>query len=72
MSNAVAGLLVVLVAVFCFFCAYKDYDWFMENRKARLFVGLFGRDGARKFYMGLGVVLGVLGVVVMFIPGNLS
>ena len=58
------GLFAVLVGVFCIFCAYKDYDWFMDNYKARPFVSLFGRDGARKFYIGLGVVITVLGALI--------
>lgn len=70
MSNALLGFLAMLMGIFCAFCAYKDYNWFMENRKARLFVTLFGRTGARVFYMIFGVIIIVLGIVVMFIPGS--
>lgn len=61
-----AGLVVMLVGVFCAFCAFKDYNWFMNNRKAWLFVKLFGRNGARIFYMILGALFVVAGIVVMF------
>lgn len=72
MSNALLGFIAMLVGLFCAFCAYKDYDWFMNNRKARLFVTLFGRSGARFFYIIFGVIIVVLGIVVIFIPGSVS
>ena len=34
-----------------------DYDWFMNSGKAWIFVKLFGRDGARVFYILLGLFL---------------
>ena len=61
-----AGLLIGAIGVFCIFCAYKDYDWFMNNRKAVIFVNLFGRDGARKFYIGLGIVILIMGLISLF------
>ncbi len=42
--------------------AIFDWDWFMNNRRARLFVNLFGRTGARIFYAGLGIFLIGLGL----------
>lgn len=38
----------------CIAAAVGDWDWFFENMRARLFVHLFGRDGARVFYALLG------------------
>lgn len=40
--------------------ALMDWDWFMNNHKARFFVALMGRQGARGFYMliGLGLIIG--------------
>ena len=63
----VTGIFGFLVGIFCIFCAYKDYNWFMNSSKARLFVKLFGRNGARLFYMGLGVFIIIIGVMLMFI-----
>lgn len=60
------GFIVVLVGVFCTFCAYKDYNWFMNSSKAWLFVKLFGRNGARIFYMILGILFILGGVYFMF------
>ena len=48
----------VLMAAGGFFsivCAALDLDWFMNHSKAWLFVKLFGRDGARVFYILLGL-----------------
>ena len=42
-----------------------DWEWFMTNRRARLFVSLFGRTGARIFYGLLGIALIVVAVLMM-------
>ena len=34
-----------------------DWEWFMNSQKARIFVHLFGRGGARIFYGVLGAAL---------------
>ena len=60
------GFFVILAGVFSTFCAYRNYDWFMKSSKAWLFVKLFGRDGARIFYMILGVLLIFGGFYFMF------
>ena len=60
------GIIAILVGIFCAFCAYKDYNWFLGSSRAWLFVKLFGRNGARIFYMGLGVFMIILGLVLIF------
>ena len=47
-----AGL---LIGGFTFFCALKDYDWFMNSRKAAFLTMILGRSIARIFYMVLGL-----------------
>lgn len=66
MSKPFMALIVILIGGFSIFCAYKDYDWFMNDSKARFWVKVLGRDGARKFYMGLGTFIIALGVVLYF------
>lgn len=56
----------LLLGLFCIFCAYKDYDWFMENCKARPLVALFGRNGARGFYIVLGAIIIITGFISLF------
>lgn len=67
MSNPLMALIGILTGGFSIFCAYKDYDWFMNSSKARIWVRLLGRNGARKFYIGLGVFIVALGIVLSFV-----
>ena len=63
-------IFVIAAGVFCIYCSYKDYDWFFDNHRARPFVSLFGREGARKFYYVLGGILIFLGLLILFsLPG---
>jgi hypothetical protein len=62
MMNPV-GLISVTAGVFTLCGALFDWDWFMNHRKARLFVALLTRTGARVFYALLGSVLIVLGIL---------
>ncbi|ULJ69463.1 immunity 17 family protein [Wielerella bovis] len=43
--------------ILCIAAAIYDWDWFFDNFRARPFVALFGREGARWFYAILGVFL---------------
>ena len=60
------GLLLVLAGFFAIAGGLFDWEWFMSNRKARLFVKLLGRGGTRVFYCVLGSALAVLGVLIAF------
>ena len=53
-----AGIFSVCGGVF-------NWDWYMNLRKARTMVDLFGRNGARGFYIVLGGILVVFGVLAM-------
>jgi hypothetical protein len=59
------GGILALVGLFCIICSVKDYNWFFEHRKAKLLVRLFGRKGARIFYLALGVFIVCLSAVIM-------
>ena len=64
------ALLLSLAGLFSICGGVFDWDFFMNNYKARGMVKLFGRNGARVFYMVLGTVIALLGVgfAVGFIP----
>lgn len=62
----VYGLIMIAGGAFCVCCAYNDSDRSMTNYKALPFVKLFGRDGARKFYIGLGAFVILCGVIALF------
>jgi len=55
-------LFVISAGVFSIVCAVKDYDFFMKDSKARMFVIIFGRNGARIFYTVLGIAIIILGI----------
>ena len=50
------------VGLFSITCAVMDWDFFMNSRRARLFVAIFGRTGARIFYVILGLAISGVGV----------
>lgn len=54
------ALFAFACGIFVIAAAALDWDWFFNNWRARFFVKLFGRDGARMFYALLGVFLFVL------------
>jgi len=60
------GLLLVLVGLFAIAGGLFDWEWFMTNRKAWVFVKLLGRNGARVFYSVLGLVVVALGLLIVF------
>lgn len=59
------GWVLVICGVFSICGAVLDWDWFMNNRRARFFVSLFGRNGARVFYGLLGSVLALVGFLLV-------
>ncbi len=54
------ALFAFACGVFVIAAAASNWDWFFNNWRARFFVNLFGRDGARIIYALLGVFLFVL------------
>ena len=55
------GWIVVGAGLFSISGAVIDWDWFMNNRRAQLWLKLFGRQGTRIFYGVLGVVIAAIG-----------
>jgi len=66
----IGGVFAIGAGAFSVICAAADFDWFMNNRKAAFFVAMFGRNGARVFYVVLG--LGLIGLGVGLSAGLLS
>ena len=61
------GFLFIAFGVFTVLGAALDWELFMGHRKARFFVGIMGRGGARVFYGFIGMGLVVLGT--LFLAG---
>lgn len=51
-----AGVFSIISSIF-------NFDFYFESRKARFFVGVLGRNGARVFYGILGLLLIIWGLL---------
>jgi hypothetical protein len=61
-----AGFILIAVGLFSFAGGSFNWNWFMNTRRARALVRAVGPAGARFFYMLLGIVVIVLGVLLAF------
>ena len=55
--NTLPAIAIILIGLLSVLGAALDWDWFIANRKVRIFVRLLGRTGARILYVILGGVL---------------
>ncbi len=63
----ITWLLLILAGLFSMCGAGFDWDWFMENRKARMMSELLGdRSRARVFYLILGLAILAVGFLGAF------
>ncbi|MGN0650616.1 MAG: Imm17 family immunity protein [Oscillospiraceae bacterium] len=56
-------IIIILVGGGIILCGVMNFEWFFKARKARMIESLFGRTGARIFYIILGLVFTVGGIV---------
>jgi hypothetical protein len=61
-----AGFILVGVGLFSFAGGLFNWNWFMNTRRARALVRAIRPVGARVFYMLLGIVIIVFGVLLGF------
>ena len=59
----IGAAIFLLISAFCIFCSVRNFDWFFNNSKARPLVKMFGRNGARAIYIGIGVFLAIFGLM---------
>ncbi len=59
------GILAILSGIFVIVAAAVNWSRLMDNKRAAVFVRLFGRNGARVFYIFLGVGLLALGYMIL-------
>ena len=57
MKQEVYSLAAFAAGALCIVAAAQDWNWFFENYRARFFVEVLGRNGARAFYAFLGLIL---------------
>lgn len=48
------NIILLVLSLFTIYCAAMNFEWFMSHHKARFFVALFGRNGARVVYVAMG------------------
>ena len=56
------AVLLIVLGSYVIYCAFMDYDWFMNYYKAASLKSLFGRDGMRVFYIILGIIIFLTGL----------
>lgn len=49
-------LFLFAIGIFCLLAAIFDWVWWFSSRRARVFVDLLSREGARVFYGIFGVI----------------
>jgi hypothetical protein len=55
--NILPAIAIILIGLLSVLGAALDWEWFIANRKVRIFVRLLGRTGARILYVILGGLL---------------
>ncbi len=60
------GIIFIIIGLFAFAGGLFDWDWFMNHSKARFFVRIIGRTGARIFYCILGLGSTTVGILAIY------
>lgn len=62
METIILGLLSIAFGAFSFFGAKQRWGFFVRSGKYRSLARLFSENGARIFYMGLGIFIAAVGL----------
>jgi hypothetical protein len=66
MDSDFSFLLLIVIGLYAMAGAGLDWEWFMGDPKAQIFVRLLGRTGTRVFYILLGVGVVIIGLFGIF------
>ncbi|MEM6446910.1 MAG: immunity 17 family protein [Cyanobacteria bacterium J06642_2] len=66
MESVLPSIFCILAGLFTIAGGVFNWNWFMNSRRARLFVRILSRTGARIFYVLLGLVLVGIGISTLF------
>ncbi|WP_072697110.1 Imm17 family immunity protein [Desulfovibrio litoralis] len=55
-------LVLIAIGLFTVWCSIKEYDFFMNDRRAKFMIKILGRKGTRIFYIIFGSVFLLVGV----------
>ncbi len=56
-------LFLIIGGIFSFLGAWQQWDWFMNDHKAKFISMFLGKTGARIFYILIGIALTVAGTL---------
>lgn len=59
--NIKAIVIFGVLGLFSILAGVMNWEFFFSSRRAKTFVKLFGRNGARIFYIVFGIVVAVIG-----------
>ena len=62
-KDIVLQIFLILGGLFTLAGGLFNWNWFMENRRARAVVSILGRKGARGLYIVMGLFLAIFGIV---------
>lgn len=61
------AVVVFALGFYLFIGAYKNYDWFFSVRRMKRTVDIMGREGARNFYIVVGIIVMIVAIVLLFV-----
>ena len=65
MSPNLFGIVIALIGIFPIAAVLFNWQFFMNNRRARLVTSILGEKGMRVFYIIFGLVLTVFGFLIV-------
>ena len=65
MESLAFGIIFIAIGLFAIIASLTNWNFFFDHRKAQIFIKLFGRKGARIFYVILGFGIFLFGFLAL-------
>jgi len=59
------GLILFIAGVFTIIATQSDWEWYWNDRRARMWISLFGEEGAKTVLTILGGIIMIGGAILM-------
>ena len=66
MKDSLRIILGVFLGILCIFASVFEWKWFFNSNKAQFLVKLLGKEGAKKFYLFLGIFIVAISSYLLF------
>lgn len=66
MENILPGIILIVAGIFSMIGALANWNFFFNDPKAKPIVSIFGRQGARIFYIIVGAAFSIGGIAFIF------